>query len=720
MRLLAEAEAWDDLTRVVVDVLGAAHPPVPGDVMATWLGRLPAAMAGGPLARLLGVLGAAGAAPAAATHELEEAASAFRSDGNPAGELACIAQVTQIAWWAEDYGRLLESATRIFQMEAEGHGGAVSLACLARALMADVANDSATTLAELDRIPAGTLNAGWQSLADWLRSITLTHLGRPVEALHAADSACALADPVHQPVLATSRLQAMWFLERTDEVLRSFPALVERTERSGLRNYTATMSATYATMLGVHGRADEATAYLERTRRATPATASPLVVVNVAIAEAVLRVARGDEPAAAAVLRAHLAEWPGIGAGLAAAAQRRSLVLWYVLLPQSRPWWDGEELPPLFRAARSMARTLVALREGGTGSPPSGSLPLGPLPPPGVVRALTTVPWAVDVALAHVDGGDGAGWDLLDALWPQAQPHVRRRAGDAAGPLRRAARLALGRLPVPPVGRYELRLLGPIELDRDGEPVDVPDWRRARVRALLAHLALHGTVSRERIAADLWPDRDTRSQLNNLRANLTHVHRILEPDRSERDAPFLVRSDAGHLTLHTGEWFTTDVARFDDLRRRARAADAEGVPSVALDLMRRAVALWRGEPVELAGDGWALSEIEERRAQVVALATRAADLVLARGEAGAAGDPDEARALAETAIGADPWCTRAYEILVAADLASTGRAAAHRTIERYRHALDTLGLDPAVVADDVRRLSSLLPVPPAGAGAGAP
>jgi hypothetical protein len=35
---------------------------------------------------------------------------------------------------------------------------------------------------------------------------------------------------------------------------------------------------------------------------------------------------------------------------------------------------------------------------------------------------------------------------------------------------------------------------------------------------------------------DLWPDRDTRSQLNKLRANLTHVHRILEPDRPERDA----------------------------------------------------------------------------------------------------------------------------------------------------------------------------------------
>jgi hypothetical protein len=104
----------------------------------------------------------------------------------------------------------------------------------------------------------------------------------------------------------------------------------------------------------------------------------------------------------------------------------------------------------------------------------------------------------------------------------------------------------------------------------------------------------------------------------------------------------------------------------------------------------------------------------------VALATRAADLVLARGETGAAGDPDEARALAETAIGADPWCTRAYEILVAADLASTGRAAAHRTIERYRHALDALGLDPAVVADDVGRLRSLLPAPPAGADAGAP
>src|SRR5690606_41906409 len=45
--------AWDDMARVVVQALGVTSPPVPGDVAATWLRRLPPDVADGALALLL-------------------------------------------------------------------------------------------------------------------------------------------------------------------------------------------------------------------------------------------------------------------------------------------------------------------------------------------------------------------------------------------------------------------------------------------------------------------------------------------------------------------------------------------------------------------------------------------------------------------------------------------------------------------------------------------
>lgn len=150
--------------------------------------------AGGPLARLLGAVGEVQTDPVSATRDLQDAADAFRREGDPAGELACMAQLAQIAWWSEQPERLVELASRLFEM-ALGHIKAVPLAGLARALIADVVADADGVLVELDRIPAGSLSRTSQSLVDWLRSMSLHHLGRPAESLEAAERACANASP---------------------------------------------------------------------------------------------------------------------------------------------------------------------------------------------------------------------------------------------------------------------------------------------------------------------------------------------------------------------------------------------------------------------------------------------------------------------------------------------------------------------------------------------
>jgi DNA-binding SARP family transcriptional activator len=677
--LLADTDAWDDVSRIVAGLLAAPDPPIPGDVVAGWLGRLPDEMVGGSLARLLRAVVAVQTDPVAATRDLHDAAEAFRQEGDTTGELACMAQLAQLAWWSEQPQRLAALAARLFEMEALGQETAVPLACLARALIANVMADATGVLAELDRIPPGALGSTSQSLVDWLRSTSWSHLGHQAEALETATRACAQASPLYAPVVEHARMEALWLLGGIDEVVDALPALVERTAATGLRDFTAFMAAMASLAFAGAGRTAEAARYLERARRSAANRDAPLLDVDLVIADATLAVASGDEPRATRQLDDYLQRSPPLGTGLAAYPQRHTLPLWYVLVPESRSMWDSTPLGPSHTTARDLARALVAVRA--TGRLPASS---PPLPAPELVRSMMPLPWATELTLAHVAAGRRTSWSSLEALWPQAQLDVRRHADDSTAPLRRAARTALARLPVPPSGHLELALLGPVELRRDGHLIDTPEWRRERVRSLLAHLTLHRHVNRERLAADLWPTLDMEAQSRNLRVNLTHLLRVLEPERRKRDASFLIRTHGDGLSLHQGDWFHADIWRFDEFWQHATDADRQRQPAAALDALQQAVALWRDEPSDLARDDWALPLVEERRLQLVTMATRSGELLLARGE------PAAARQMAETAIAADPWSERAHHTLVAAHTTTGDDTAASREIDRYHRALNEL------------------------------
>jgi DNA-binding SARP family transcriptional activator len=218
------------------------------------------------------------------------------------------------------------------------------------------------------------------------------------------------------------------------------------------------------------------------------------------------------------------------------------------------------------------------------------------------------------------------------------------------------------------------------------------------VRSLLAHLALQGMISRERLADDLWPDLDREAAARNLRVTLTYLLRVLEPDRKQRDPSFFVRQHGGNLSLHAGDWLDVDVWNFDALCDRAEAADRRGSPAVVLDRALAAAERWRSEPTELLSEPWALVEIEQRRARFAAVATRAGELLLAQGAA------DGARALAERALDLDPWLEAAHRLVVAAHRADGDDLAARRALGRYREAIRDLGFDPDEATRMVERL----------------
>lgn len=682
IRQLAAAEAWDDLTAVVTDALGAAHPPVAGDVVASWLGRLPAHLAGEPVGRLLGAVVNMARDPGAAD-ELQAAADGFRAAGDVDGELACIAHIGQLAWWAQDPTHMGRLTLRLFEMEAAGVEGAVPLACVGRALIADLMADSARVLDELDRIPPGSLRGTWESVVDWLRAMALHHLGRPAEALEAATRAQAAAGPLLAPVIESTRLQARWYLGDLAPAVDGLPRLADQAVAAGLRDNAALIAAGAAMAHAAVGGTDEARRYLEMARRAAATPGAPLVDVYLTVAAAAAAVAAGDEEDASRTLAAYLDRSPPLDTGVEASAQRRSLTLWYVLVPASREAWDAADLGGCFALGRDLARTLVAHRAAARSRSREPALD-----EPRLVPALLPRPWAVELALGWAASGRAEGWAVLDVMWPGAQADVRRHAaGD--GPLAKAARAALARFPVPPAARLEVRLLGTaIELWRDGEPVDASEWRRERVRSLLAALALHHPrpVHRERLALDLWPDLDGEAQSRNLRVTLSHLLRALEPGRAERDASFLVRSHGGALALHECEWLDVDAWRFDRLWQAATAADGAGRPATALAAMVEATGLWRAHPAELALNDWALPAVEQARQRFVSMATRASELLLARGDAG------EARRLAGAALDEDPWCERAHTVLIAAHEAEGQHLAARAARRRYEAARQEIGI----------------------------
>ena len=97
-----------------------------------------------------------------------------------------------------------------------------------------------------------------------------------------------------------------------------------------------------------------------------------------------------------------------------------------------------------------------------------------------------------------------------------------------------------------------LLTLGQLSLHRDGDPVPGFDSQRQGL-ALLAILGAEGAVSRDRLLALLWPERDTGHARGSLKQALHHLRRLL-------GTPDLLHGQA-ILSLNPAE-IETDVGRF--------------------------------------------------------------------------------------------------------------------------------------------------------------
>ncbi|HEX8627855.1 MAG TPA: winged helix-turn-helix domain-containing protein, partial [Catenuloplanes sp.] len=132
----------------------------------------------------------------------------------------------------------------------------------------------------------------------------------------------------------------------------------------------------------------------------------------------------------------------------------------------------------------------------------------------------------------------------------------------------------------------EFGVLGPLIVGSAGRTMTIGSRQQRRLlTALLVH---SGTVvSVDRLTDVLWGDEAPRAAVPSLHTYVSRLRALLHTDGEEilltRPPGYLLRVDPGH----------TDAGRFERLVAAARATAADQ-PSVALQRLDEALALWRG------------------------------------------------------------------------------------------------------------------------------
>ncbi|WP_371515571.1 BTAD domain-containing putative transcriptional regulator [Kitasatospora sp. NBC_01300] len=130
----------------------------------------------------------------------------------------------------------------------------------------------------------------------------------------------------------------------------------------------------------------------------------------------------------------------------------------------------------------------------------------------------------------------------------------------------------------------EFRLLGPVEVRRDGQFVEIGPPKRRTLLAMLL-LANDALVTNDRLTDALWGEQPPRHAKTVIQGHVSQLRRLLHP--------------VGPVTIATacdGYLLQTPADRIDGERFRAAVAEArtgDGAPA-GIPELRKALALWRG------------------------------------------------------------------------------------------------------------------------------
>ncbi len=212
----------------------------------------------------------------------------------------------------------------------------------------------------------------------------------------------------------------------------------------------------------------------------------------------------------------------------------------------------------------------------------------------------------------------------------------------------------------------EFRILGPLEVRSDGQPLDLGGTKQ---RSLLAVLLLHANqvVSQDRLVDALWEGDPPETAHKALQVYVSGLRKLLGKERLETRPP-------GYLLCVADD--ELDLCRFARLREQGRLAEA--------------LALWRGPPLsDFAYHGFAQAEIARLEDQRLACLEERVDMELDAGRHG------ELTGELEALVADNPLRERLRGQFMLA-LYRAGRQA--EALEAYQDArstlVDELGIEP--------------------------
>jgi DNA-binding SARP family transcriptional activator len=280
-----------------------------------------------------------------------------------------------------------------------------------------------------------------------------------------------------------------------------------------------------------------------------------------------------------------------------------------------------------------------------------------------------------------------------------------------------------------PASGIAVRMLGAFDLSIGGR--QVTQWRGQRTRALMQFLTTHRlrSVSRYELVAAVWPDVDEDSGRHRLHQGIYELRctlRAADPHCS----PIVCVDGTYGFDKQVPIW--VDVEEFDDLASMAMHGISEQRADEAIEVSRKALALYRGDFLSQATDAdWATPERNRLCGRFVLLSVKLGEL-LTRG-----GDYRGALAVLDPVLCIEPWnedatvlkmrcyakagaqsmATTAYRSCVEALSSEFGIAPAARTIHVYEQIRSAGsvqdGRRPTRAQDQTARRLPLHPLPDA-------
>ena len=232
------------------------------------------------------------------------------------------------------------------------------------------------------------------------------------------------------------------------------------------------------------------------------------------------------------------------------------------------------------------------------------------------------------------------------------------------------------------------RALGPVEAVVAGRLVDLgPPRQRALFGLLLSRV--DRPVAVDTVIEDLWAGDPPAAAMASVRAYVSNLRRILEPDRPPRAPATVLRTRVpGYLLDSQGVDF--DVRQFTQHAAAGRAALNSTDPTRALGKFDVALGLWRGQPyADISDAAWAAPEIARLNEKRLSVVEGRCEAQLALG--------DHHSAVAELELHVRGYPLREHSCaLLALALYRAGRQAEALGLLRATRArlVDELGIDP--------------------------